>query len=219
MEREESKERIIEQYRTVDVDGTGEVIEKKSRFICNLHYVESEEEAIAYIDSLKKQYWDARHNCYAYIIGKDGSTLRCSDDGEPSGTAGRPMLEVLKNEGLTNVVAVVTRYFGGTLLGTGGLLRAYTQAVLEGIKNACLCDMQLVQVIHIVIDYESVGKVKYCLASRGISCMDEEYGQNVAMQIAVPVCMTKAICNELTEVTNGRIKMEEKDKCYIKKMN
>ena len=109
--------------------GTGEIEEKKSRFIATLEPVSSEEEAVAVIAAVKKKYWDAKHNCSAFVIGDKGQITRCSDDGEPSGTAGRPMLDVLVGEHVTNVCAVVTRYFGGTLLGTGGLVRAYSAAV------------------------------------------------------------------------------------------
>ena len=217
MDSKDNIVQLIEQYRTVCEDGIGEILEKKSRFICNVHFAESEEDAISYINTLKKQYWDAKHNCFAYIIGKEGFTVKCSDDGEPSGTAGRPMLEVLKKEKLTNVVVVVTRYFGGILLGTGGLLRAYTQAVTEGIKNAGLCDMQLVNVYEITVAYETVGKVKYCLSNQEITILNEEYGQNVNLEIAIPTGIIKAVCNELTEVTNGRIIIEENDKRYIMK--
>ena len=113
--------------------GEGEIVEKKSRFIATVRKVESESEAVAFIEEMKKKYWDARHNCSAFVIGRRAELTRCSDDGEPSGTAGRPMLEVLLGEGVRNVAVVVTRYFGGTLLGTGGLVRAYTQAVKEGL--------------------------------------------------------------------------------------
>jgi len=110
--------------KSVFAAGCGEIEEKKSRFIAHVEPVTSEEEATAFITAMKKQYFDARHNCYAFVIGDNSELTRCSDDGEPSGTAGRPMLEVLTGEGITNVVCVVTRYFGGTLLGTGGLVRA-----------------------------------------------------------------------------------------------
>ena len=115
--------------------GTGEIVEKKSRFIATIRPVNSEEEASAFIEEIKKKYWDARHNCSAFVVGRRGELTRCSDDGEPGGTAGRPMLEVLLGEGIRNVAVVVTRYFGGTLLGTGGLVRAYTQAVKEGLPS------------------------------------------------------------------------------------
>ena len=120
--------------------GSGEIEEKKSRFIANIAPVTTEEEAVAYINAMKKKYWDARHNCSAFIIGRNQELTRCSDDGEPSGTAGRPMLDVLLREGIRDVVVVVTRYFGGTLLGTGGLVRAYQGAVQEGLKNCTIIE-------------------------------------------------------------------------------
>ena len=122
-------------YRVVLEGGQGEIVEKKSRFIATVRRVETEQEAAAFIEEIKKKYWDARHNCSAFVIGGRGELTRCSDDGEPSGTAGRPMLEVLLAEEIRNVAVVVTRYFGGTLLGTGGLVRAYTQAVKAGLDN------------------------------------------------------------------------------------
>ena len=115
-------------YRVLLSGGEGEYVEKKSRFIATLRACESEEEAVRFIEEMKKKYWDARHNCSAFVIGSRAELTRCSDDGEPSGTAGRPMLEVLTGEGIRNAAVVVTRYFGGVLLGTGGLVRAYTQA-------------------------------------------------------------------------------------------
>ena len=116
-------------------EGEGEIEEKKSRFIAHVYPVQSEEQAVSYINEVKKKYWDARHNCWAYSIGEKQPALRCSDDGEPSGTAGKPMLEVLTGQELHNVVAVVTRYFGGTLLGTGGLIRAYTKVRKKGSRK------------------------------------------------------------------------------------
>ena len=123
-------------YRVVYQEGTGEYEEKKSRFIANIAPVSSEAEAVSFIESIRKKYYDARHHCTAFIIGRNKEVTRCSDDGEPSGTAGKPILEVLLGADVTNVAAVVTRYFGGTLLGTGGLVRAYTQAAREAIENA-----------------------------------------------------------------------------------
>ena len=119
-------------YRVLLEGGVGEYVEKKSRFIATIRRCESEEEAVAFIEEMKKKYWDARHNCSAFVLGSRGELTRCSDDGEPGGTAGRPMLEVLLGEGIRDVCVVVTRYFGGTLLGTGGLVRAYSGAVKEG---------------------------------------------------------------------------------------
>ena len=129
---------MAENYKIIYKEGTGELVEKKSRFIAQIRPVKSEEEALAFVEETRKKYWDARHNCYAYIIKGEGATptARCSDDGEPSQTAGKPMLDVLMGEELIDVCAVVTRYFGGTLLGTGGLVRAYSGAVKEGLANA-----------------------------------------------------------------------------------
>ena len=121
-------------YQTIYRGGEGEITEKKSRFIATVIPVNEEEKALEFIEAMKKKYWDATHNCSAYVIGERGETKRCSDDGEPSGTAGRPMLDVLEGEGLRNVAVVVTRYFGGTLLGTGGLVRAYSSAVRAGLE-------------------------------------------------------------------------------------
>ena len=133
---------MTEQYKTVYEGGEGEIVEKKSRFIATVRPVETEEEALAFIEEMKKKYWDARHNCSAYVLGEQQELMRCSDDGEPSQTAGKPMMDVLTGAGLTNVAVVVTRYFGGTLLGTGGLVRAYTQAAKEGLADAGIATMR-----------------------------------------------------------------------------
>ena len=118
---------MLEQYRTIYEGGQGEITEKKSRFIATVRLVKTEEEAVKFIEEMKKKYWDATHNCSAYVIGERREIMRCSDDGEPQGTAGKPMLDVLLGEELYNTAVVVTRYFGGTLLGTGGLVRAYSK--------------------------------------------------------------------------------------------
>ena len=131
-----------ERYKIVYQGGEGEIVEKKSRFIAEIRPVESEEEATAFIAEVKKKYWDARHHCSAFTIGENNEVARCSDDGEPAQTAGRPMLDVLLGRELHNVCAVVTRYFGGTLLGTGGLVRAYGGAVQEGLKNCVVLEME-----------------------------------------------------------------------------
>ena len=125
---------MLEEYRTVYEGGRGEIVEKKSRFIATVRPVKKEEEALAFIEEMRKKYWDATHNCFAYVIGERREIMRCSDDGEPGGTAGKPMLDVLLGEKLYNTAVVVTRYFGGTLLGTGGLVRAYSKAAQEGIS-------------------------------------------------------------------------------------
>lgn len=202
-------------YRTIQNFGESEIVEKKSRFLGKIKQVETEEEALAYIESLKKQYWDARHNCFAYIIGENGETVRCSDDGEPSGTAGKPMLEVLQNNELRNVVAVVTRYFGGVLLGTGGLVRAYTQATQEALKQACICTMTPMCVMLLKTDYNMLGKLKYQIAGEELPILNEEYAADVVITIAVPLMQKERIVKKMTEVTNGRAVITEKEQIYM----
>lgn len=202
-------------YKTIKQDGEGEIVEKKSRFLGKIKKVETEEEALEFIESIKKQYWDARHNCFAYIIGTKGETVRCSDDGEPSGTAGKPMLEVLQNQELRNVVVVVTRYFGGVLLGTGGLVRAYTQATQEALKEAQVATMTPMFVMTVRTDYNAIGKIKYVLAQEEIPVLNEEYAADVVVTIAVPQNQKDSMIKKLTEVTNGRAVMEEKEQTFM----
>ena len=205
----------MQSYKTVKQYGEGEIEEKKSRFLGKIKPVSTEEEAIAFIESIKKQYWDARHNCYAFIIGEHSESIRCSDDGEPSGTAGKPMLEVLQNNGLKNVVAVVTRYFGGTLLGTGGLVRAYTQATQAALEEAQIATMTLMSVLEIRTDYNAIGKIKYMFAQADTLVMGEEYGVDVAVTIAVPVTERETMQKKIVEATNGKAVMEEKEQIFM----
>ncbi len=195
--------------------GTGEYEEKKSRFIATLKPVCSEEEAAAFIAEIKKKYWDARHNCSAYIIGKRGELTRCSDDGEPSGTAGRPMLEVLSGSGVTNAAVVVTRYFGGTLLGTGGLVRAYTKAVKEGLENSRLGKVSEGLEIEIIADYNDVGKITYALEQKDITPVSTEYAADVTFHLKVRKDEAGDIEKELTESTAGRCLITIGDACEI----
>ena len=205
----------MQPYNTIKQYGEGEIVEKKSRFLGKIKKVETEQEALEFIESTKKQYWDARHNCFAYIIGKKGETVRCSDDGEPSGTAGKPMLEVLQNQELCDVVAVVTRYFGGVLLGTGGLVRAYTQATQEALKEAQVCTMTPMSVIKVRTDYNAIGKIKYVLAQEEIPVINEEYGVDVVVTMAVPLTKKEQIHKKITEVTNGKAVMEEMEQIFM----
>lgn len=184
--------------------GTGEITEKKSRFIANLKPVKSEEEALAFVEEMKKRYWDARHNCYAWVTGANGELKRCSDDGEPSQTAGKPMLEVLEGEGLKGVCAVVTRYFGGTLLGTGGLVRAYQGAVKEGLLNSVVLTVYPAVKLLIKTDYNGIGKVQYLLGQQEITILESEYTDQVALTALVPEEKTEKIKNDVTEATLGR---------------
>lgn len=205
-------------YNTIEGIASGEIVEKKSRFIATVMHVESEEEANARIEELKKKYWDARHNCYAFILGKGSETMRFSDDGEPSGTAGKPILEVLKGRELTNTLVVVTRYFGGVLLGTGGLVRAYTDSTIEGLSNADLRTMQLMQCVGIDIDYNTIGKLKYMLASNEINILNEAYTDAVRVNIALPVNEVQRYLDSITDVTNGKATFEMLEEQYISRV-
>ena len=196
-------------YKTVMRDGEDEIVEKKSRFIAHVKPVTTEEEALQFIEELKKKYWDARHNCYAFIIGKNAQVVRFSDDGEPSGTAGKPILEVLQNQELRDVVVVVTRYFGGVLLGTGGLVRAYTQSTQVGLNAAQICTMTPMVIITTVIDYTLIGKIKYVLAQNDALVQDEKYGADVTITFGIPSDKKTRLITELIETTNGKIEYEE----------
>ncbi|MBP3350818.1 MAG: YigZ family protein [Lachnospiraceae bacterium] len=205
----------LQTYRVLLEGGEGEIIEKKSRFIATVRRVEKEEEAIAFIEEMKKKYWDARHNCSAFVIGSRGELTRCSDDGEPSGTAGRPMLEVLLGEGIRNIAVVVTRYFGGVLLGTGGLVRAYTQAVKEGLDNCVVGTMVHGYNVLLNTDYNGVGKVLYLLGQYGLEPMDSDYGVDVTLQIQIAEDLTERLKKELVEATSGKIGWEVLDELYF----
>ncbi|MCR4617394.1 MAG: YigZ family protein [Lachnospiraceae bacterium] len=195
--------------------GEGLYEEKKSRFIATAVPVSSEEEAMNFIASTKKKYWDARHNCSAFIIGERGQLTRCSDDGEPSGTAGRPMLEVLSGAGLTNVCVVVTRYFGGTLLGTGGLVRAYTQAVKDALDNSIIGRVSKGVLIEVILDYNDVGSVKYLLEKNDLDCSDVDYAADVTMRLRIKTEAADSIEKDITECTAGRCLITRIGECEI----
>ena len=195
--------------------GEGEIVEKKSRFIATVRKVESEGEAVAFIEEMKKKYWDARHNCSAFVIGRRAELTRCSDDGEPSGTAGRPMLEVLLGEGIRNVAVVVTRYFGGTLLGTGGLVRAYTQAVKEGLAASTIGIERAGYEILIETDYNGVGKLQYVMGQRGIEPVNSEYGADVKFTLIIPVEKSAELEKVMVEATAGKVKWTKRKELYF----
>lgn len=198
----------MKEIKVVYEGGQGEIVEKKSKFIATVFPVEKKEEAIQFINQMKKQYWDATHNCSAYVIGKQNEIQGCSDDGEPSGTAGRPMLDVLLSEEIHNVVVVVTRYFGGTLLGTGGLVRAYQKAVKEGLLGSRIIEQQVGIKLSIKADYNGIGKIQYALGQRGIPIMNSEYAELVTVEVMVPVEMTKELQEILTEATSGKVDLQ-----------
>ena len=209
------KEQSFLPYKVLQKGGSGEIVEKKSRFIATLSPVETEEEAFAFIEEMKKKYWDARHNCSAFVLGERGQLTRCSDDGEPAGTAGKPMLEVLLASGVRNAAAVVTRYFGGTLLGTGGLIRAYTQAVQEGLKASDIVTMRYSTELSVTTDYNGIGRIQYILGQKGLPVMEAEYTDAVWLKLVVPYEEEEQLCKELTEATAGKVKLEKIKKYYF----
>lgn len=210
---------MLEKYKTIYCGGEGEIIEKKSRFIATVRLVENEKEVLDFIEEMRKKYWNATHNCFAYVIGENREIIRCSDDGEPSGTAGKPMLDVLLGEGMYNTAVVVTRYFGGTLLGTGGLVRAYSKAVQEGLSQSDVIEKQYGAIIEIGTDYNGVGKIQYLIGERKIPTLNSEYTDKVKIQVILPISDVDEFCADLTESTNGRAKIEIADKLYYAILN
>ena len=197
---------------TVASDSVGEYEEKRSRFICLLSHIDTAEDAQAIIDRVKKQNYDARHNCWAYLL-RDGSK-RCSDDGEPQGTAGLPILEAIEKSGLTDVVAVVTRYFGGVLLGAGGLVRAYSKAAGEAIGSAQRCMMLPCVSVAVTCDYGFVSPLKRLLAKYGGEETNADYLQNVTLYVTLPADSLAAFSEELTEQSAGRFFASAQTKTY-----
>ncbi len=192
-------------HKAVYLGGSGEIVEKKSRFIAHVESVNTVEEAQEFIENIKKKYWDARHNCSAFSVGIDNPVTRFSDDGEPGGTAGKPILEVILGSGIRNIVVVVTRYFGGTLLGTGGLVRAYTDATKAGIENATIVEKIPGVRLMISTDYTDLGKIQYLLAQNDVMIEDSIYTDQVTIQALADVEQEDYICKKLVEGTSGRV--------------
>ena len=197
-----------EVYRIVVDEGEGFLEEKRSKFLSVVFAVENEEEALQRINQIRKKHWDARHHVFAYVIGERDEIVRASDDGEPSGTAGRPMLDVLLREEIHNVAVVVTRYFGGTLLGTGGLVRAYQGAVQAGLAQSRIITRDFGQKLSIQTDYTSLGKIQYILAQAGITTLDTEYTEGVTIHAMIPCNELQKIQNAIIEGTSGQANME-----------
>lgn len=191
-----------------------EITEKKSRFIATIAPVSSEEEAASFIKDMKKKYWNARHNCSAYIIGTQQQIVHSSDDGEPQGTAGKPILSVLSGRKLYNVVAVVTRYFGGVLLGTGGLVRAYSSAVEECLSNAVLKEMIEASRVKIEASYNDAGKLQYLFSQNNITILSADYTDIVTFDILLPAGTEDFIIKKITETTQNRASVDITDKNY-----
>lgn len=210
---------MILQYKTVYEGGRDEIVEKKSRFIADVKPVHSEEEALEFLEEIRKKYWDARHHCFAYVIGERCQIQRCSDDGEPSGTAGKPMLDVLLGEELHDTVVVVTRYFGGTLLGTGGLVRAYQGATKAGLEASTIITKCWGKKLKIGTDYTGLGKIQYILGQRGLSILDTIYTENVLIEVLVSQEEVEKVKAEIVEGTGAQAQIEEGEECYFAEVN
>jgi uncharacterized YigZ family protein len=202
-------------YKTVYEGGVGEIIEKKSRFIATVVPVETEVEALKFIEQMKKKYWNASHNCSAYVIGKKDEIQRCNDDGEPSKTAGRPILDVILGEEIHNAAIVITRYFGGTLLGTGGLVRAYQGAAKEGLKNSIIIIKYQGKKIKIITDYNGIGKFQYLAAQMKLAVINTEYTDIVTVFTLVPFDNWDELQKKVIEISNGKAIIEDLADVYF----
>ena len=207
---------MLEKYKTVYEGGEGEIVEKKSRFIATVRPVQTEEEALAFIEEMKKKYWDARHNCYVYSVGKNREYTRCSDDGEPSGTAGRPMLDVILGEDIYNMAAVGYQIFWREFyLERGGLVRAYSKSLQEGLSASTVIEKTYGISMEVITDYTGIGKIQYIAGEQKLPILDSEYTDRVVLHLLVPSDQIGSVEKSITEGTNGRAKMKkEKDLYY-----
>lgn len=192
-------------HRMVARDGTNEIEIKKSRFICHLFRVADEQVAREHIEATRKQHWNANHNCTAWIIGANQANQRSSDDGEPSGTAGMPMLEVLRRREITDTLAIVTRYFGGTMLGAGGLIRAYGGSVTDALDAIGVVERVPLSVVEVVADYETAGRLENAIRARELTLSNVDYGTDVAFELVMPPEDVEPIQTWIQELTNGDI--------------
>ena len=205
---------MLDSYITLISGGEGEIVEKKSRFIGQIKPVSTEEEAYAFVESIKKKHYAARHNCYAFSVGVDMPLLRFSDDGEPQGTAGKPILEVINASEIHNICIVVTRYFGGTLLGTGGLVRAYTDASKAALDT---CETKLMERLvpcDIKTDYTDMGKIQYILGNHDIRILDTIYADDVIMKTCLRKNDADAIVKKIIDATSARAHLTMGDEIF-----
>ncbi|MCH5274182.1 MAG: YigZ family protein [Lachnospiraceae bacterium] len=202
-------------YQIVYRGGTGEITEKKSRFIASVIPIAAEEDALSFIEQKKKQYWDASHNCFAYTLGSRHETARCSDDGEPPKTAGRPMLDVLLAEDIHNVCVVVTRYFGGTLLGTGGLVRAYQSAAKAGLAASTVVVKRYGIPVTVVTDYNSIGRLQYIIAQMELFTQEVSYTDTVTITVLTTEETRQAFEKKTAEATLGKAVITEQDAVWF----
>ena len=208
------EENKLKSYKILAKTGGGEYEEKKSRFIGESFIIRSQDEAEEILAAITKKYWDAKHNCYAFILGQNSEISRCSDNGEPSGTAGKPILEVIKGQGLTNTLVVVTRYFGGTLLGTGGLVRAYTKAAQIALENSTIATMTLGAKLTVSVSYSNIDRMLHFFETESIQVDNPVYAEDVSYEITVENSILNEIKDKIIQLTNGQAKVTEKEKGY-----
>lgn len=202
-------------YKTIKGYGEHEITIEKSRFICYIDRATTEEEALNFINKIKKLNWNATHNCSAYLIGEHDQIQKANDDGEPSGTAGVPILEVLKKKGLKDTVVVITRYFGGIKLGAGGLIRAYGKATSEGINHTGIVERKLMRIMSVTVDYTWVGKLENELRSSEYQVKNINYTEHVEFEIYVEESKTESFREWMVEMTNGQGNIVNKDVQYL----
>lgn len=190
-------------YLTVARSALAETEVKRSRFLCRVEPVATEEQARAVVEEERRTHWDARHHCSAFVLGPSGDVQRSSDDGEPSGTAGAPMLEVLRGHGVTDVVAVVSRYFGGVLLGAGGLVRAYSDAVRAGLDVAGVRERRLLARFDVDVPHADAGRLEHDLRAHDVAVLGADYGATATLHLAVPADRTDRLVGLLAELTGG----------------
>lgn len=208
-------ENMNEAYKVCVEGGTAEAELKKSRFIAHVAPVKTEEEAVSFVTSIKKEYYDARHNCYAYVIGKNADKVKYSDDGEPQQTAGLPIFNVIKENEVTDVCIVVTRYFGGTLLGAGPLARMYVEAASEGLKNSKIGTMRYGAEIKIEADYKNAEIIKRYIEKEEITLNNIYYANNVCMYIRVDFNDVEKVKSDLVSLTNSKMDFEKISDAYF----
>jgi len=206
---------MLPRYHTVKQAGEHEINIQRSRFIAHIKRAETENEAQEFIQAMKKKHWDATHNCSAYLIGENDQIQKANDDGEPSGTAGVPILEVLKKRKLKDTVVVVTRYFGGIKLGTGGLIRAYGKATSEGLEAIGIVERKLTQIIHVKIDYTWLGKIEKELRASDYKIKEIHYFDIVEVETYVDESHVKPFMDWMIELTNGQCNIEKGDTLYL----
>ena len=210
----ESEETVQTSFYTIKEKITEELTEKKSRFIANVFYVQNEEKAKNKIEEIKKMYRDARHNVYAYRL--ENGIEKYSDDGEPSGTAGMPILELIRGEQLCNVLIIVTRFFGGILLGTGGLVRAYSGVAKLAIEKACKIEMKLCSEYKVIAEYDSFNSIQYYCNQHGITILSTQFLEKIEIKVLVVDSYTQKFLHDLNEMTGRNVICEEIQKCFHK---